>query len=67
MAAFELRDDTGLWLLVTSLFLTCFVFLLSAGGDSDIIDEAIYYFKANVFFKNYEIKVGEDTHTHTFP
>uniref|UniRef100_A0A3B3RZN6 Actin-related protein 2/3 complex subunit 3 n=1 Tax=Paramormyrops kingsleyae TaxID=1676925 RepID=A0A3B3RZN6_9TELE len=24
--------------------------------DSDIIDEAIYYFKANVFFKNYEIK-----------
>lgn len=27
------------------------------GIDSDIIDEAIYYFKANVFFKNYEIKV----------
>uniref|UniRef100_A0A3Q2C6V1 Actin-related protein 2/3 complex subunit 3 n=1 Tax=Cyprinodon variegatus TaxID=28743 RepID=A0A3Q2C6V1_CYPVA len=26
------------------------------GKDSDIIDEAIYYFKANVFFKNYEIK-----------
>uniref|UniRef100_A0A3Q1FLW9 Actin-related protein 2/3 complex subunit 3 n=1 Tax=Acanthochromis polyacanthus TaxID=80966 RepID=A0A3Q1FLW9_9TELE len=26
------------------------------GVDSDIIDEAIYYFKANVFFKNYEIK-----------
>nr|ACM08565.1 Actin-related protein 2/3 complex subunit 3 [Salmo salar] len=24
--------------------------------DSDIIEEAIYYFKANVFFKNYEIK-----------
>lgn len=23
----------------------------------DIIDEAVYYFKANVFFKNYEIKV----------
>ena len=23
----------------------------------DIIDEALYYFKANVFFKNYEIKV----------
>lgn len=39
------------------------MFLLSAGGDSDIIDEAIYYFKANVFFKNYEIKVREDTHT----
>ena len=26
--------------------------------DTDIIDEAIYYFKANVFFKNYEIKVS---------
>uniref|UniRef100_A0A8C7XEY9 Actin-related protein 2/3 complex subunit 3 n=1 Tax=Oryzias sinensis TaxID=183150 RepID=A0A8C7XEY9_9TELE len=26
------------------------------GVESDIIDEAIYYFKANVFFKNYEIK-----------
>ena len=25
--------------------------------DTDIVDEAIYYFKANVFFKNYEIKV----------
>ncbi|KAM7244454.1 hypothetical protein CapIbe_005062 [Capra ibex] len=23
--------------------------------DTDIVDEAIYYFKANVFFKNYEI------------
>lgn len=28
-----------------------------SGIESDIIDEAIYYFKANVFFKNYEIKV----------
>lgn len=32
----------------------CFSF---SGIDSDIVDEAIYYFKANVFFKNYEIKV----------
>ncbi|XP_055250764.1 LOW QUALITY PROTEIN: uncharacterized protein LOC129536014 [Moschus berezovskii] len=24
--------------------------------DTDIVDEATYYFKANVFFKNYEIK-----------
>lgn len=31
--------------------------LVVSGIDSDIIDEAIYYFKANVFFKNYEIKV----------
>ncbi|KAG7223868.1 hypothetical protein INR49_015124, partial [Caranx melampygus] len=30
------------------------------GIDSDIIDEAIYYFKANVFFKNYEIKNEAD-------
>uniref|UniRef100_A0A8B9C7M7 Actin-related protein 2/3 complex subunit 3 n=2 Tax=Anser TaxID=8842 RepID=A0A8B9C7M7_9AVES len=28
--------------------------------DVDIIDEAIYYFKANVFFKNYEIKNEAD-------
>jgi hypothetical protein len=25
--------------------------------DMDIIDEALYYFKANVFFRTYEIKV----------
>ena len=30
---------------------------LISGLETDIIDEAIYYFKANVFFKNYEIKV----------
>lgn len=35
------------------------VFVVSA-KDSDIIEEAIYYFKANVFFKNYEIKVREN-------
>ncbi|XP_076435156.1 actin-related protein 2/3 complex subunit 3-A-like [Babylonia areolata] len=29
-------------------------------GDSDIIDEAIYYFKANIFFRNYEIKSEAD-------
>lgn len=33
------------------------VFFLFLAKDTDIIDEAIYYFKANVFFKNYEIKV----------
>jgi hypothetical protein len=26
-------------------------------SDMDIIDEAVYYFKANVFFRNYEVKV----------
>ncbi|XP_072048039.1 LOW QUALITY PROTEIN: actin-related protein 2/3 complex subunit 3-like [Amphiura filiformis] len=30
------------------------------GEGSDIIDEAIHYFKANVFFKNYEIKSEGD-------
>lgn len=25
--------------------------------DMDIIDEALYYFKANVFFRTYEVKV----------
>lgn len=25
--------------------------------DFDIIDEVIYYFKVNIFFRNYEIKV----------
>uniref|UniRef100_A0A7M5WRP1 Actin-related protein 2/3 complex subunit 3 n=1 Tax=Clytia hemisphaerica TaxID=252671 RepID=A0A7M5WRP1_9CNID len=27
-------------------------------GSPDIIDETLQYFKANVFFKNYEIKIG---------
>lgn len=26
-------------------------------NDNDIIDESLYYFKANVFFRTYEIKV----------
>lgn len=45
-------------------WLTAFLFLLS-GIESDIIDEAIYYFKANVFFKNYEIKVTYMTFFYT--
>ena len=28
--------------------------------DTDIVDEAIYHFKANVFLKNYEIKNEAD-------
>jgi len=28
--------------------------------EQDIIDEALYYFKANVFFRNYEIKSESD-------
>lgn len=26
--------------------------------DTDIIDESLYYFRANVFFRTYEVKVG---------
>lgn len=35
--------------------------------DNDIIDESLYFFKANVFFRTYEIKVGREfqsAHTH---
>lgn len=31
--------------------------LISDDDITDIIDEALYYFKANVFFRTYEIKV----------
>lgn len=30
---------------------------VQASQETDIIDEALYYFKANVFFRTYEIKV----------
>lgn len=40
-----------------SEFLTDYETWNFAGDTQDIIDEAIYYFKANVFFRNYEIKV----------
>lgn len=33
-----------------------------SASDFDIIDEAIYYFKANIFFRTYEIKVCRNTH-----
>jgi actin related protein 2/3 complex subunit 3 len=29
-------------------------------GKMDVVEEALYYFKANVFFKNYEIKGPSD-------
>ena len=29
-------------------------------GDGDVIDEALYYFKANVFFRTYEVKSEAD-------
>jgi hypothetical protein len=33
----------------------CFFFL--ANENEDIIDEAIKFFRANIFFRNYDIKV----------
>lgn len=30
---------------------------MHVGDANDVIDEALYYFKANVFFRNYEVKV----------
>lgn len=30
----------------------------SVNSDNDIIDESLYFFKANVFFRTYEIKVN---------
>ena len=33
---------------------------LPASQEADIIDEALYYFKANVFFRTYEIKSESD-------
>lgn len=33
---------------------------LQNSSENDIIDEALYYFKANVFFRTYEIKSESD-------
>lgn len=49
---------TGSEMYWHGIWLTLFSLPFQTGIDSDIIDEAIYYFKANVFFKNYEIKVN---------
>ena len=32
----------------------------------DIIEEALMYFKANVFFKNYEVRVSEFFYVRTY-
>ena len=29
-------------------------------GESDVLDEVLYYFKANVFFRTYEVKSEAD-------
>ncbi len=41
-------------MFVVVMILTDF---FKAGDDQDIIDEALCFFKANVFFKSYEVKV----------
>jgi len=33
-------------------------FIFLATDNEDIIDEAIKYFRANIFFRNYDIKVS---------
>lgn len=35
------------------------IFFFFSADENDIIEEALYYFKANVFFKSYEVKVSE--------
>lgn len=40
------------------MFVYVMTFTNSPDDDQDIIDEAIYYFKANVFFKSFEVKVS---------
>ena len=46
---------------------SCFIFQ-HTDDDTDILDEALYYFKANVFFKSYEVKVMMSlaTYIHTY-
>ncbi|XP_022907097.1 actin-related protein 2/3 complex subunit 3 [Onthophagus taurus] len=34
--------------------------IVQNGNESDIIDEALYYFRANVFFRTYEVKSEAD-------
>lgn len=39
-------------------FIFAWTILWFSDGSNDIVSEAIYFFKANVFFKSYEIKVS---------
>lgn len=40
------------------VFHFCTDYFVVLDGSNDIVSEAIYFFKANVFFKSYEIKVS---------
>ncbi len=46
-------DHTLLWLIISSYYVT----RLFSADEQDIIDETLSFFKANVFFKSYEVKV----------
>lgn len=39
-------------------FVYCKCVLNFTADGEDIIDEALLFFKSNIFFRNYEIKVG---------
>ena len=41
-------------------------YIYATDDDNDIIDEALYYFKANVFFKSYEVKVRKFSGAQSF-
>ena len=48
---------------IIEVFADFFPFTNSTADDEqDIIDEALYYFKANVFFKSFEVKVNKQTY-----
>ena len=51
----------GVLLLIRNSYASLFSLILSlrslSADEQDIIDESLYYFKANVFFKSYEVKV----------
>ena len=54
-------QSVTLWILIFFLFAKMvysqLVFLVA---EMDVIDEALHYFKANVFFRTYEIKSDAD-------
>ena len=40
-----------------AFFMLILIIIKLLANEIDIIDEALVYFKANIFFKNYEVKV----------
>lgn len=50
------KETNRMSIIQQKFFSFLIVYLISA-EEVDIIDEALAYFKANIFFKNFEIKV----------